>query len=161
MFPDVSLWTCEPGAAWGAIWWPACCIFPLFLWFVTGCCDQWWSRTWWRPSRSPPRTSYWWGRSPQPWLLLCTLRGSASASNRHQQLKTHTHTHFFALMYVASQTVVLGCCTLNLGSPAKLNSKKTLKSMVKVMFFLLEESSRFNGSSLVTVTAQKDLKQWR
>ena len=94
MFPDVSLWTCELGAAWRAIWWAACWIFPLSLWCATGWCVQWRSRTWWRPSRSPPRTSCWRSCSPRPWPLPCTPRGSAGASNRHQQLETHTKQTF-------------------------------------------------------------------
>lgn len=96
MFPDVSLWTGELGAACGAIWWAACWIFPWFLWSVTGWCGRWWSRRCWCPCRSPPRISCWWGRSPEPWLLLCTLQGSVIASNRHPPLKnTHTHIHAF------------------------------------------------------------------
>lgn len=99
MFPDVSLWTGDLGAACGAIWWAACWIFPWFLWSVTGWCGLWWSRTCWCPSRSPPRISCWWGRSPEPLLLLCTLQGSVSASNHHPPLKNkhiHTFMHFIS-----------------------------------------------------------------
>lgn len=66
---------------------------------MTGWYGWWWSRTCWCPSRSPPRISCWWGHNPEPWLLLCTLQGSVSASNHHPSLKnTHTHTfmHFIS-----------------------------------------------------------------
>lgn len=97
-FPGVSPWTEQLGAVCccGAIWWAACWISPWSPWSGTGWCDLWWSRTCWCPSRSPPRISCWWGRSPELWLLLCTLQGSVSASNHRPPLKNkHTHIHAF------------------------------------------------------------------
>ena len=115
MFPDVSLWTGELGAACGAIWWAACWIFPWFLWSVTGWCGRWWSRTCWCSSRNPLRISCWWGRSPEPWLLLYTLQGSVSASNHHLPLKnTHTHTfmHFISHLECYVFNLILAVWTL-------------------------------------------------
>lgn len=79
---------------------------------MTSWCGQWWSHTWWRPFHSPPRTSYWIGCSLQPWLLLCTLQDSASASNHHQQLKWHTQTmlHFHVCVLLDDHPLDLPIC---------------------------------------------------
>lgn len=116
MFPVVwLLWSVgPPAAAWRPAWWAACWTSPWSPWCATGCCGRPQSRSGWPPSRSPPRTSCCWGRSPPPGPSPRTRRGSASASSRRRRLgwDMHTHTHTatqFKLHNMNSKSLVQSC----------------------------------------------------